>query len=145
MWFQWKFFKKIDKNPHIDIFRSIRGQKGPTYLTHRGHFTHTLRSTYIMPVNHVLRSGNKNFWENGKKLRNCLFWPIFCNKKSITKIWTHLQKSSNVLKKIKFSVIPGENSQENRRKPRYWHISALFGAKKAPKIWPTGIIFHTHL
>ena len=36
-----------------------------------------------------------------------------------------------------------ETFQENRRKPTYWLILALFGSKNGPKIWPTGRFF-TH-
>ena len=39
---------------------SIRFQKGAKHLARRGLFTHTLKITYNVPVNHVLGSGSKN-------------------------------------------------------------------------------------
>ena len=92
MWFQWKFFKKIDKTPYTDIFRLYSGPKrGQKFGPH----THTLKST----VNHVLGSGIKSFFEKmAKNLRNCPFWPIFVIKvPSQTFEHTHTYKNSSNL------------------------------------------------
>ena len=54
-------------------FGTIRGQKGPENLAHRGHFLHTPEITRNMPLNQVSRSDIKNFPSKWPKI------PIFCN------------------------------------------------------------------
>ena len=146
MRFQWKYVKKLDKTPHIsDIFRLYLGLKRAKNLAHRGRFTYILKSTYNMPANRILGSGIKTFWENVEKPPKLPIWPILVIKNPWKNLNTYTNKTSSNVLINKVSCDSGENFQENRRKPTYWHISALFGAKKGPKIWPTEVIFHIHL
>ena len=67
----------------------------------------------------------------------------------IPMLWKYLpqtppQSRSSELK-TQFSFESSENILQNRRKMPFGLILALFGAKRGPKTWPTGAIFHTHL
>ena len=67
---------------------------GAKNLAYRGHFTHTLKTTYIMPVNHVLGSGIKNFLRKWQKSSEIAHFDIFFVIKNLLEKFehTHLQK-----------------------------------------------------
>ena len=68
--------------------------------------------------------------QNGPKFG--LMGPVFCTPK---------KSRSNELVNQVFN--PAKPFQENIRKAIYWPISAKFGAKNGPTMWPNGVIFYT--
>ena len=139
MWNHWKHFEKVTK---VQNFCLLWGPKCPKDEVH----IHISESSSNEHIKQDWCESRGNFSTKSQKPEFWLFW----RPKMALKVWllelifyTPTKVTPTSLE-IKFHVNPVETFQENRRKPIYCPILALFGAKNGPKIWPTGAIFHTH-
>ena len=116
-------FEKMTKDRNFYLFW---GPKSPQNWASDAHIVHTSKST----CNEYMRQHWCDFW---------LIWrPKMAPNFGPRRVYLlHTYKSSSYELANEVSREPSKKNHENRRKPIYWPILALFGTKNGPKIWPT--------